>query len=163
MDNGCAVEVATSIRYAEGRFVDIHSALPPRSGHLPSAGAIELTFGETPVLTRDMWDDITLLWINLVGALTDLVHHGRGAARFPDQPMVCVLRRRGNGWVRVSVEDGGPEPLTASSALESDLLACLRREGPAILRRLGALDPDGEGWADEAIAELESLPPTGRC
>lgn len=122
-------------------------------------GAIELTIGDTPVLTAAEWDDIRDLWIYL-SAMVKALHDGEPQAHtlFPDQSLLVKFARLRYGMVEV-IYDSGSEKRRGVTG-EAELIQALCEAGISFfdhLDRLG-VPPDDYRHARGLLAKCLHVP-----
>ncbi|HEY0000878.1 MAG TPA: hypothetical protein VGB74_10520 [Actinoplanes sp.] len=134
------ITVRSLLLAKSGELTPIEAVLPGQRRWHSIDGAIELTVGETPVLTAALRDDVGDLWV-YIAAMVAKVAQGEAEAEthFPDQPVLFRLSRRGGGMMEARCE-AGPRVQRAVTA-ETELLRALCEAGIAFfdhLDRLGA-------------------------
>lgn len=62
-------------------------------------GALELTIGHKPMLTRELVDYIDQLWAYLIRGIRGIVAGNEFSTYYPDMPLEIILRPRGAMWL----------------------------------------------------------------
>jgi hypothetical protein len=122
-------------------------------------GAIVLSVGHTPILTRDMVDYVDQLWAYLIRGLEEVVAGREFSTFYPDMPLEIVLRPQGDRVViMVDPREGGAE---ASVAID-ELCTAMASAGTLFFERLRPFLPSDQALCDQYIARLAGLTSGGR-
>lgn len=114
-------------------------------------GSMELTIGGTPLLTRNMWDDIDFMWGLLVNTLEEL--NAQGSATLQLSGFRLALKRVRRDTLSVAVEQTAGR--TAAGVEKRNFYAHMIGAGEHFFRRLEELEADGGFQGD--LRRLEAL------
>lgn len=117
-------------------------------------GAIELSVGDKPVLTREMVDYPDQLWAYLIEGLEQIRAGREFSTYYPDMPVKIVLRPHGE-HVTISVDTR--KKVFETSARIDELSRALASAGRTFFEQLGPLAPSNRSMYDGYIASLASL------
>lgn len=148
-------------------MVTIHSLLLVADGLVPVEefagpiadenyieGAIELTVGYQPVLTRDMVDLIDQLWAYLIHGLEEVIAGRAFETNFPDMPVAIILRPQGRRvTIKVDTGDAVNEAIVAIDELRGAMVAA----ATVFFQRLRPLLGRSQGRFDRYLASVAAL------
>jgi len=122
-------------------------------------GAIVLSVGAKPILTRDMVDYVDQLWAYLIQGFGEVVAGREFSTFYPDMPLEVVLRPQGDRvTILVDPREGGAE---ASVAID-ELCTAMALAGTLFFERLRPFVPGDQALYDQYIARLAALARGGR-
>lgn len=117
-------------------------------------GAIELSIGHKPILTREMVDYVDQLWAYLIRGLGEVVAGREFSTFYPDMPLEVVLRPQGDRvTLMVDPSEGGAQ----ASATLDELCRAMATAGTLFFERLGPFVPGNQTMYDRYIADLAVL------
>lgn len=117
-------------------------------------GAIELSVGYKPILTREMVDYVDQLWAYLTRGLGEVVAGREFSTFYPDMPLEVVLRPQGDRvTIMVDPSQGGAE---ASVALD-ELCRAMATAGTLFFERLRPFVPGNQVMYDRYVSDLAAL------
>jgi hypothetical protein len=147
--------VRTLLMEKSGDFTPIDAVLPGRQRWHSVDGAIELTVGDTPVLTTALWDDVGDLWVSISGMVARVCQgEAQAQASFPDQPVLFRLTRRGGGMMEARCEGSH---VRRAVAAESELLRALCEAGIHFFDNLDRLGAPPDNFRDARASLVGSL------
>jgi hypothetical protein len=117
-------------------------------------GAIELSVGQKPILTREMIDYVDQLWAYLIRGLGEVVAGREFSTFYPDMPLEVVLRPQ-DGRVTILVDPQG-RGAEASAAID-DLRVAMATAGTLFFERMRLLAPSNEAIYARYLSELAVL------
>ena len=143
-----------SLLKVEDALVPVDEFVGPLPDDNYIEGAIELSVGYKPILTREMVDYVDQLWAYLIRGLGEVVAGREFSTFYPDMPLEVVLRPQG-GRVTIMVDpsQGGAE---ASVTLD-ELCRAMATAGTLFFERLRPLVPGNQVMYDRYVSDLAVL------
>lgn len=117
-------------------------------------GAIELSVGGKPILTREQVDYPDQLWAYLIEGLEQVIAGQEFSTYYPDMPVKIVLRPQGE---RVTISVDTRKKVSEASVRLDELCAELASAAKTFFERLRPLAPGNRSMYDGYIARLASL------
>jgi len=143
-----------SLLKVEDALVPVEEFIGPIVDDNYIEGAIELSVGYKPILTREMVDYVDQLWAYLIRGLGEVVGGREFSTFYPDMPLEVVLRPRG-GRVTILVDPsrGGAE----ASVTLGELCKAMATAGILFFERLRSFVPGNQAMYDQYITDLAAL------
>jgi hypothetical protein len=117
-------------------------------------GAIVLSVGSKPILTREMVDYVDQLWAYLVQGLEEVVAGREFSTCYPDMPIEIRLRPQGDN---VTINLSSRKRAAEATIAIDELCSAMASAGSLFFSKLRPFVPNDQALCDQYVARLAAL------